>query len=278
MRFVVTADPEEFAAHAQELVDARPEHNIMATVLLAVRAGRLPAATTRFAYGVDDGRVRAAALRTTPWSLLAAGIDAANADDFIAAWLPGDASLDAVSAEPATARAIAAAWSRRTGGASRCRVREAMHILAAASRPARPARGRLRLATESDRALLVEWIEAFYLEAGIAAVGQGSTMVEAGLVRGGLHVWEDDGPASFVGVNPAVAGIARIGPVYTPPARRARGYASSAVAGASRWALESGASRCMLVTDLANPTSNRIYASLGYRRFASFEEHSLSPP
>ena len=142
--------------------------------------GRLPAATTRFAYGVDDGRVRAAALRTTPWSLLAAGIDAANADDFIAAWLPGDASLDAVSAEPATARAIAAAWSRRTGGASRCRVREAMHILAAASRPARPARGRLRLATESDRALLVEWIEAFYLEAGIAAVGQGSTMVEAG--------------------------------------------------------------------------------------------------
>jgi hypothetical protein len=123
VRFVVTQDPEKFAAHAQGLVDARPELNIMATVLMAVLSGRRPAASARFAYGVAGGRVRAAALRTAPWSLLAAGIGAANADDFIAAWLPADPSLDAVSAEPATARAIGAAWSRRTGGASRCLVR-----------------------------------------------------------------------------------------------------------------------------------------------------------
>lgn len=153
-----------------------------------------------------------------------------------------------------------------------------MHILEQVSGPPRPAHGRLRPAAEPDRALLVEWMEAFYLEAGIVAAGQGATMVEAGLARGGLHIWEDDGPASFVGVNPAVGGIARVGPVYTPPARRGRGYASSAVAAVSRRALDCGASRCMLLTDLANPTSNRIYASLGYRRFASFEEHELSPP
>ncbi|MGH2852456.1 MAG: hypothetical protein ACRDLP_17800, partial [Solirubrobacteraceae bacterium] len=61
MRFVVMQDPDEFAAYAQELVDARPEHNIMATVLQAVLAGRLPAASARFAYGVAGGRTRAAA-------------------------------------------------------------------------------------------------------------------------------------------------------------------------------------------------------------------------
>ena len=44
-------------------------------------------------------------------------------------------------------------------------------------------------------------MEAFYLEAGIVAAGQGATMVEAGIARGGLHIWEDDGPTSFVGIT-----------------------------------------------------------------------------
>ena len=29
----------------------------------------------------------------------------------------------------------------------------------------------------------------------------------------------------------------------------------------------------MLFTDLANPTSNKIYAEVGYRRIAGWEEH-----
>jgi predicted GNAT family acetyltransferase len=32
----------------------------------------------------------------------------------------------------------------------------------------------------------------------------------------------------------------------------------------------------MLYTDLANPTSNRIYAAVGFRRFADWEELELS--
>ncbi len=60
--------------------------------------------------------------------------------------------------------------------------------------------------------------------------------------------------------------------MYTPPAGRSRGYASSAVAALSRAVLDAGARRCMLYTDLANPTSNRIYAAIGYRRVAEWEE------
>jgi hypothetical protein len=33
---------------------------------------------------------------------------------------------------------------------------------------------------------------------------------------------------------------------------------------------------CMLLTDRANPTPNRIDAQLGYRRFADSEEHIFS--
>jgi predicted GNAT family acetyltransferase len=75
-----------------------------------------------------------------------------------------------------------------------------------------------------------------------------------------------------------VSGVVRIGPVYTPPEFRRRGYATAAVASASQQALDSGAERCMLFTDLANPTSNKIYAAIGYQRIGDWEEHVFSPP
>ena len=88
-------------------------------------------------------------------------------------------------------------------------------------------------------------------------------------------VWEDGQPVSMIGVAPEVAGVVRIGPVYTPTHFRRRGYAGSAVAAASRRALVSGAARCMLYTDLDNPTSNKIYAEVGYRRLGDWEEIAL---
>lgn len=88
-------------------------------------------------------------------------------------------------------------------------------------------------------------------------------------------MWEDGEPVCTLALSPDVAGTVRVGPVYTPPAQRRRGYASSAVAEASRRALAAGARQCMLFTDLANPTSNKIYASVGYSRFGDWEEHAL---
>jgi predicted GNAT family acetyltransferase len=80
---------------------------------------------------------------------------------------------------------------------------------------------------------------------------------------------------SLLGRTVAVAGVPRIGPVYTPPALRRRGYASTAVAALSRRQFDDGARRIVLFTDLANPTSNKIYAQVGYRRLADYEEHAF---
>jgi predicted GNAT family acetyltransferase len=57
----------------------------------------------------------------------------------------------------------------------------------------------------------------------------------------------------------------RVTLVYTPPSRRGRGYASACVAALSAMLLGGGRRFCYLFTDLANPTSNRIYAKIGYR-------------
>jgi predicted GNAT family acetyltransferase len=123
--------------------------------------------------------------------------------------------------------------------------------------------------------LLVGWTEEFVGEAGLIGGAQAGAMVDARLRQQGLLLWDDGQPVSMVGVNPAVAGVVRIGPVYTPRPLRRRGYAGSAVAAVSRRALAGGAARCMLFTDLANPTSNKIYAEVGYRRCGDWEEIAL---
>jgi len=65
-------------------------------------------------------------------------------------------------------------------------------------------------------------------------------------------------------ISDPVAGAVRIGPVYTPPEQRRHGYASALVAQLSQGARSAG-NRCLLYTDLANPTSNAIYRAIGYR-------------
>ena len=75
-----------------------------------------------------------------------------------------------------------------------------------------------------------------------------------------------DEPVSVTGFGGPTPNGSRIGPVYTPPARRGRGYASALVAAVSQARLDAGTRFCFLYTDLANPTSNRIYVALGYER------------
>jgi predicted GNAT family acetyltransferase len=281
LRCLLTRDAEEFAARTERLLASRIECNVLATVLMSVLDGAHRDHAPVFAYGLaEPGQdVVFAALRTPPFPLLTSPLEAgAHADELIEAWLPADPELSSVTGVPATARAIADAWARATGGTTRRTMSEAMHVLEEVHDPPRPSSGTLRLPRAEERDLLVAWMEEFVGEAGLTGATQAGAMVDARLRHGGLLVWEDGQPVSMIGLSPDVAGVVRIGPVYTPPQLRRRGYAGSAVAAASRRALAAGAERCMLFTDLANPTSNKIYAEVGYRPAGDWEEIALEPP
>ncbi len=273
MDIVITRDAREFERVAGPFLAQRLECNVLATTLINILDRHFADAGPIFAYGLGEpGDVCFAALRTPPWPLLCSGLDAAGAEQLLDVWLDQDPALPGVSAPAATARAIGDAWRRRRPGTLRVRMSEAMHALERVLDPPRPAAGELRVALAADRPRLLDWTSDFMLEAGVASAAQAEAMLDSRLNRGGMLVWEDGAPVSMVGVTPAVSGVVRIGPVYTPVRHRRRGYAGAAVAAASRRALAEGASRCMLFTDLANPTSNKIYAEVGYRRFADWEE------
>jgi hypothetical protein len=185
----------------------------------------------------------------------------------------GEEVLAVNGALPA-AELCAAELARLGGGQVQVGQHMRLHELGELVWPA-PAPGRLAAATEADVALVAEWLRAFAGDADEqAGRPRGASAHEIPdrpeLLRriraGSLWFWTDETGerVHLTGVGPTSFGVARVGPVYTPPAQRGRGWASNAVASVSRQVQASGARVC-LFTDQANPTSNRIYAALGYR-------------
>ncbi|MFB9238657.1 GNAT family N-acetyltransferase [Plantactinospora siamensis] len=167
--------------------------------------------------------------------------------------------------------------ARLGGGRVEVAQHSRLHELGELSAPA-AVPGRLVQATEHDLDLVAEWFEAFDGDAAEqagrprdASPHDAPDRAELlGRIRaGGFWFWLDERGerVHLTGANPPALGVARVGPVYTPPAQRGRGWASNAVAEVSRRIRARGARVC-LFTDQANPTSNRIYAALGYRPVA----------
>jgi predicted GNAT family acetyltransferase len=69
--------------------------------------------------------------------------------------------------------------------------------------------------------------------------------------------------------------VARIGPVYTPPHERGRGY-GTAITHALAEALSRECAIVMLYTDAANAISNGIYEQLGFTVVADWVEVTLA--
>jgi RimJ/RimL family protein N-acetyltransferase len=164
------------------------------------------------------------------------------------------------------ADAFAAAWRDRTGDVVAVYRRMRLFRLGELIPPRPWPEGTARLAAGTERDLLARWFGAFAREVGDPP-GQDHSQAAAGrLAYGGITVWEAGGvPVSVAGRTRAVAGMVRVGPVYTPPELRGRGYAGAATAAVSQAALDAGLREVVLYTDLANPTSNALYQRLGYR-------------
>jgi uncharacterized protein len=142
-------------------------------------------------------------------------------------------------------------------------------------------RGAARVATPDDRDLLRGWLRAFAEEAlppehpwdeahsdldiDLRLTGQ----------SGGYWLWEEGTPVSVSGHREVINVGSRIGPVYTPPQHRGRGYATRLVAELSAARLAAGDPACFLYTDMANPTSNAIYARVGYVKVCDAAEYSF---
>jgi len=169
-----------------------------------------------------------------------------------------------VSGEVAAASAFAQEWAALSGEVSSVDVSMRMYRLHRLSAPTVP--GGARGAGTGDIEIIREWSAAFQSEAAPhQPVDDPAGVAERRLAAGELTLWViDNERVSLAGCSRAVNGVARVGPVFTPPAHRRHGYGAALTASVSRRALHEGAAHVVLYTDVANPTSNSVYRSIGY--------------
>jgi uncharacterized protein len=223
----------------------------------------------------------AAAVRTEPFNLVLGDPSSEAAlDRLLEAVLVDDPGIPGIVGnvpfvQPAAERLVAA-----SGRIAERILSQGVYGLTAVRDVAR-APGGARAATAEDRAQILAWVRAFATEA-LPDPDEAFERLERNLESrfggegGGFWLWEDRGePVSLSGFSgPTPTGI-RIGPVYTPPEHRQHGYATTLVADLSAWLLERGHRACFLYTDLANPTSNRIYVEIGYERVCDAMEFTF---
>ncbi|WP_156726749.1 GNAT family N-acetyltransferase [Streptomyces apocyni] len=197
-----------------------------------------------------------------------------------------DQELAGVFAASPTAEAFAEAWAEGTGAAVAVSRQERLYRLETVTPPLPVPPGRARIATRADRGLLMRWHSEFLRGLGETTVRDSGAWVDSRLAYGGITLWETPtgegyGHGAYTAVaiagrTPLVGGQVRVGPVYTPPEQRGRGYARAVTTEVSRAGRAAGAAEVLLFADLANPTSNGVYQRVGFRPVRDFAAYAFA--
>jgi uncharacterized protein len=282
MRLTRHDDAESFLAHAGDFLAAREaEHNLILGLSSRLRVTpRIYGETPYFAVVDDGGTIVGAAMRTPPHNHILSELDDEGAldpllDDARAAF----GSLPGVSGPKEWVARFAAAWGAATGASVRLEIAQRL-FSADHVDPPQGVSGAMRDYERRDRELASRLADDFVAEALPAPPPESS---EEFIDRreedpdGGIVFWDDEGRAvSMAGFGGLTPNGIRIGPVYTPPELRGRGYASALTAALTQRLLDSGRRFCFLFTDLANPTSNSIYQRIGYRAVSDVDLWTFS--
>jgi len=217
---------------------------------------------------VDAGRVVAAVIRTISKAVVSREATS-GAMEIIAADAIGDPGLHGILGPMASVESFVRGSKRQW-----TRGRGTTIYLCDSVEPPSGVVGQRHIGMAGDRALLARWIEAFHAEAlSSGSRAEAEAAADRYVASGTMHLWlvEQTPVACAAAVGPSPHAI-RIGPVYTPPENRRRGYASALVADLSQAQLDRGKAFTYLYADRDNETSNSIYQKIGYRVVAECDE------
>lgn len=259
-------DWNEFASVARSFLSAEPERNTLPiTVLDAVIAGRFRDGPPTFGWHHDTSSIDGAFLVTPPFELIIAAASAGAAA--LGAQLRRDGfEVPGVNSERDVAAAFCSTYLADDAARAELQTHMLLYRLEQLIAPPIAVVGESRVASGADFHLCLDWFNEMRAEVGGGVTGDQSDFVHRRIEAGLVRLWKsDDEVVSLASRAPDTAGVARIGPVYTPPRSRRRGFASAVTHACARDALDGGARSVVLFTDLANPTSNAIYQTIGFR-------------
>ncbi len=250
--------------------------SVLGSTLAAVLAGaREPGVDTVWIAVLEEDRAVGAAMHTPPYPPFLPGLPRGTATHIVRALLNEGRQFSGVSGEAATVEEFASAWTSQTGGTATPGMAMRMYRLGVLAAPTQVP-GRARTATTSDADLVSDWFGRFQAEAMPGSPHEHpAAAASRPLAAGHVWLWECQGHVVSLAAGTSANGVARIGPVYTPPEHRSRGYGAAITAHATQAFLDTGAADIVLNTDLANPTANAIYQQIGYRPHHDAREYHL---
>ena len=261
-------DVREFRAHVESfLAEREAENNLPLGILAGIADGRQTFSDQPpMLVSVEaESGIELVALRTPPLNIVLSSARNHAAVAFLASRMHAEGhQLPGVTALAREADLFADEWSKLTGTTIRRAQSQRVYRLDRVNPLQHPVEGQLRACDASDRELVDLWLVGFNRDVGEGPV-QASAARFIATTNAGIFFWIDQRPVAMAGFSGPTPNGIRIGPVYTPPELRGRGYASAAVAALSQRLLDGGRKFCFLYTDLANPTSNSIYQAIGYR-------------
>lgn len=279
MRVTTYSAAQDFLAQVQTTLEQdEPVNNVMlgiaASVARGVSYGPHP---PYFATVGDEHGLALAAMMTPPHNLSLYG----HLDRWPPALEPlavnlrdGNWPVSGVIGRIEVAEGFARVWSRVAGVPWRVNMRQRIYALTQVVHSPTPP-GHFRPATEADVDLVTDWAVAFEREA--LAGEPDRAAARAGMARRigeqGIYLWDDGRPVSMAAWSRPMKHSVIVNLVYTPLEMRGKGYASALVARLSQILLDRGFTRCVLHTDLDNPTSNSIYQRIGYRPVLDSNEY-----
>jgi hypothetical protein len=185
-------------------------------------------------------------------------------------------NLSAVMAKPYISREFAEVFSKISGKKTQIQFEHRAFELTDVIHPT-ITDGQLKQATPDDLELVSHWTYSFLKEALYEDDLAGARESAKRKIKAKeIHLWVVGDPVSMAASARPTRNVIAVNTVYTPPENRGNGYASACVAVLSQKLLDSGYKSCVLFTDLANPTSNKIYQAVGYKPVADFTAYEFS--
>lgn len=159
-------------------------------------------------------------------------------------------------------------WKERTGQSFSILMDQGLYRLDQVDESLEMSPGAWRYATVEDALLIEEWYSLFEKDTGLPKTDplEIKKRVKIMLDAKEAFLWENEGKivSMMKKARPSAHGVT-VSLVFTPKEERKKGYARTMVAAGSKELLKEF-QFCVLYTDMLNPTSNKIYQEIGYKK------------
>jgi ribosomal protein S18 acetylase RimI-like enzyme len=220
----------------------------------------------------------ASAVAREPRGIRLADVPAGQVDELVTRLLDAAPESSAIEGEGEVAERFANAWAVAVGKQAEERGGVRLYRLGRLRVP--DVRAEARPASGDDADLCAGWLTEMERDEdarrgwSVPRPSDGGARIRAMIAQGRLWVLEDGGQAVAMAAHrPPQRGVVRLGPIYTPPEFRRRGYGAALTALLARHLQPA---EVCLRTDLGNPRSHGLYQQLGFETVADLRRFQLS--